>query len=105
MNDRKKLDSNTEPMNHKADENMKKLTSKVAHNWPNFFSAVPTVPKPAQISISVPQKMLTLRLMYNDFFTRLKDCRLKIWMAGMTSLRTIFTLAAHQKLLGQISPI
>jgi len=32
-----------------------KLPSKVAHNWPNFFvSVLPTSPKPAQISISVP---------------------------------------------------
>ena len=29
---------------------MKKLTSKVAHNWPQFFSVLPTGQKPAQIS-------------------------------------------------------
>ena len=38
-----------------APENMKKTPSKVAHNRPNiFFSVLPTDPKPAQISISVP---------------------------------------------------
>ena len=38
-----------------ANENMKKTPSKVAHNWPPiFFSVLPTGPKPAQISISVP---------------------------------------------------
>ena len=36
-------------------ENMKKLASKVAHNWPpNFFSVLPTSPKSAQIFYSVP---------------------------------------------------
>jgi hypothetical protein len=38
-----------------APENMKKLLSKVAHNWPKtFFSVLPTDPKSAQISYSVP---------------------------------------------------
>jgi hypothetical protein len=37
-----------------ASENMKKPPSKVAHNWPNFFSVLLTGPKPAQISFSVP---------------------------------------------------
>ena len=36
-----------------AHENMKKTPSKVAHNLPKF-SVLPTGPKPAQISISVP---------------------------------------------------
>jgi hypothetical protein len=36
-------------------ENMKKPSSKVAHNWPpNFFSVLPTSPKSAQILYSVP---------------------------------------------------
>ena len=36
-------------------ENMKKLPSKVAHNRPPiFFSVLPTGPKQALISISVP---------------------------------------------------
>ena len=70
-----------------------------------FFSVVPTIPKPAQFSICVPQKMPNPQLMYNDFFTRLKDCRLTILMAGMTFQRTIFTLAAHQQWLGQTSPM
>ena len=36
----------------KSYENVKKLPSKNAHNWPPFFfSVLPTVPKPAQISI------------------------------------------------------
>ena len=34
---------------------------------PNFFSVLPSGPKPAQISISVPSKLLTAQLMYNDF--------------------------------------
>jgi hypothetical protein len=38
-----------------APENMKKLLSKVAHNRPKtFFSVLPTSPKSAQISYSVP---------------------------------------------------
>jgi hypothetical protein len=38
-----------------APKTMKKLASKVAHNRPKlFFSVLPTGPKPAQISISVP---------------------------------------------------
>jgi hypothetical protein len=37
-----------------AHENMKKLHSNVAHNRPNFFSVLPTGPKPAQITFSVP---------------------------------------------------
>ena len=49
-------------------ENMKKLPSKVAHNWPKFFfSVLPTGPKPAQITFSVPEKCLLARLLYNDF--------------------------------------
>ena len=36
-------------------ENMKKMPSKVAHNRPKcFFSVLPTGPKQAQISFSVP---------------------------------------------------
>jgi hypothetical protein len=36
-------------------ENIKKPTSKVAYSRPQFFfSVLPTGPKPAQISISVP---------------------------------------------------
>ena len=31
-----------------------KTTSKVAHNWRKLLSVLPTGPKPAQISISVP---------------------------------------------------
>ena len=52
-----------------AHENMEKLPSKVAHNRSNFFFQYcqPTGPKPAQISNSVPWKLLTARLMYNDF--------------------------------------
>ena len=50
-----------------APENMKKSPSKVAHNRPIFFSVLPTGPEPAQISIFVPWKLLTMRLMYNDF--------------------------------------
>jgi hypothetical protein len=39
-----------------------------AHDQPNFiFSVLPTGPKPAQISIYVPSKLLTIQLMYNDF--------------------------------------
>jgi hypothetical protein len=37
-----------------AHENMKNTPSKVAYNQPNFFSALPTGPKPVQILISVP---------------------------------------------------
>jgi hypothetical protein len=38
-----------------ARESMKKTPSKVAHNRPKIISSVlPTGPKPAQISISVP---------------------------------------------------
>jgi hypothetical protein len=38
-----------------APENMKKTSSKVAHNQPRpFFSVLPVGPNPAQISISVP---------------------------------------------------
>ena len=36
-----------------AYENMKKLASKTAHNWPKLFSVLPTGPKSAQISYSV----------------------------------------------------
>jgi hypothetical protein len=36
-------------------ENIEKLPSKIAHNQPKFiFSVLPTGPKPALISISVP---------------------------------------------------
>ena len=46
-----------------APENMKKTPSKVAHNRPPIFvSVLPTGPKSAQISYSVPA-----RLLYNDF--------------------------------------
>ena len=38
-----------------AAENMKKPSSKVAHNQPKlFFSVLPIGPKPAQITFSVP---------------------------------------------------
>ena len=37
-----------------AHETMKKTPLKVAHNRPKFFFVLPTGPKPAQISISVP---------------------------------------------------
>ena len=38
-----------------APENMKKTPSKVAHNRPtHFFSVLPTGPKSAQITFSVP---------------------------------------------------
>jgi hypothetical protein len=35
-------------------ENMKKLPSKVALNWPNFFFSIFNWPKPDKISFSVP---------------------------------------------------
>ena len=35
-------------------ENIKNTPPEVAHNQPNFFSVLPTGPKTAQISISVP---------------------------------------------------
>ena len=38
-----------------AHEIMKKTPSKVAHNWPFFFSVLPTSPKSTQISYSVPK--------------------------------------------------
>ena len=44
----------------------KTTLSKVSHNWLKF-SVLPTGPKPALISVSVPWKFLTARLMYNDF--------------------------------------
>ena len=51
-----------------APENMKKPSSKVAHNWPKlFFSVLPIGPKPAQITFSVPKKCLPAQLLYNDF--------------------------------------
>ena len=51
-----------------APENMKNPPSKVAHNRPRpFFSVLPIGPNPAQISIPVPQKSPTARLLYNDF--------------------------------------
>ena len=46
-----------------APENMKKPTSKVAHNRPNFFSVLPT-PK-SQFLFHT--KLLTKQLMYNHF--------------------------------------
>ena len=49
------------PWKHEA------MTSKRAHNQPNFFSVMPTGPNPAQISIPVPQKSPTAGLLYNDF--------------------------------------
>jgi hypothetical protein len=44
-----------------APENMKNPISKDGHDWPIFFffSVLPTGPKPGQILISVPQKLLT----------------------------------------------
>ena len=49
-------------------ENMKKLPSKVAHNWSkSFFSVLPTRPKPAQLLVCFPKKCLPARLLYNDF--------------------------------------
>jgi len=51
-----------------APKNMKKTSSKVAHNRPKlFFSLLPIVPKPAQITFSVSYKCLPSRLLYNDF--------------------------------------
>ena len=52
---------------------MKKINLPLKHRknalkgCPNFFSVLPTSPKSAQISYSVPKKWLPARLLYNDF--------------------------------------
>ena len=64
--------------------NIMQLSSKVAQNQPiMFFSVLPTGPKSAQISYSVPLKWLPARLLYNDFayhhLTFVGNC-LKSWL-------------------------
>ena len=50
-----------------AHDNMKSCPQKLLEIGTNFFSALPIGSKPAQISIFVPCKLLTVELMYNDF--------------------------------------
>ena len=62
-----------------APENMKKLSSKVAHNRPKlFFSVLQINPKPAQITFSVQKKCLRARILYNDFADKTNETNKKI---------------------------
>ena len=64
-------------------ENMKKTTSKVAHNQPQFFfSLLPTGPKAALISISVLLKWLPL---YNDFVWCMRCLHYFLTAVGQTN--------------------
>ena len=76
-------------------QNIKKLPSKVAYFIDQFFLLLPTSPKPAQISISVPKKLLTAQLMYNDF----RPDNFKLNNLSRTLLNLLFC-APHDMIVG-----